>query len=324
MVVGHREEVAGYPVVPTEVHISGLSASRSLRINSSGIVQEACQLESLFMEVYLDIDKGTKLLNTQGNALNSILASEVTTPPEPPSGTALVSVVDFAPDGAKFEPGITLTMSYEPAPLPEGMTEDELYIAYWQSSRWFALPSMVDTEANTVLAEITHFTQFALIGKLPPPPGVVSPPPLPEAEPAIFTISSLSITPSEVEPAQEVTVSAVVTNTGGSRGEYTVVLRVNGVEESRKRVVFDAGVRQEVSFSTVKNFAGKYEVDVNGLAGSFIVREAAVGPVATTPETSLLTPPGKRFDWWLTGGIAAAIVVLGIVVWQVVIRRKPS
>ncbi len=314
----------GPPGAPTEVHISGLSASPSLRTNSSGIVQEACRLESLFMEVYLDIDKGTKLLDAQGNALKSILASEVTTPPEPPSGATLVSVVDFAPDGAKFEPGITLTMSYEPASLPEGMTEDELYIAYRQSSQWLALPSMVDTESNTVLAEITHFTHFALIGKLPPPPGVASPPPLPEAEPARFTISSLSITPGEVEPAQEVTVSAVVTNTGGSRGEYIVVLMVNGVVESTKPLFPDAGVRQKVSFSTVKDLAGKYEVDVNGLVGSFIVREAAVEPVAATPETSLLTPAVKRFNWWLTAGIAAAIIVLGIVVWQVVIRGKHS
>ena len=95
--------------------------------------------------------------------------------------------------------------------------------------------------------------------------------------------------------------------------------------QSRKeRLVFDAGVRQEVSFGIVKNFAGKYEVDVNGLVGSFLVREAAVEPVTTTPETPLPTPTVKRFNWWLIGGIAAAIVVLGIVVWQLVIRRKPS
>ena len=309
----------GGGVSVTKVNISGLSATISLRVSSSGVVQETCRLQGLSIEAYLDIAEGTKLLDAHGIALISLSASEVGAPPAPPSGTAIVSAVDFGPDGASFRPAITLTMNYDPESLPDGMTEDELYIAYWDSSQWLALPSVLDIEANTVSAQISHFTQFAIAGKLPaaqtsttiPPP--TPSPPAPAVEPPRFTISALSITPNEVKAAQKVTVSAMVTNTGGSRGKYTIILKVNGIEESRKQLIFDAGARQKVSFDIVKNFAETYEVDVNGLAGSFVVTETTVGLVEPSSEAPLTTQPAELFNWWLISGIIAGIVLLGLV-----------
>ncbi len=297
----------------TKVNISGVSATTSLMVNSSGVVQETCQLKTLDERASLDIVKGTKLLDSRGNALASLSGSEVGTPPAPPPGTAIVSAVDFGPDGATFEPVITLTMDYDPESLPDGMTEDELYIIYWDSSRWQTLPSVLDTEANTVSAQISHFTQFAIAGKLPTAqastttPSLTPSPPVPAVEPPSFTISALSITPDEVKAAQKVTVSAIVTNTGGSRGGYTIILKVNGIEESRKQLIFDAGAGQKVSFDIVKNLTGTYEVDVNELVGSFIVTEA--------------TEPAKSFNWWLIGGIIAGIVLLGLVSFFIARKR---
>ncbi len=149
-----------------------------------------------------------------------------------------------------------------------------------------------------------------MIGKLVPPVPELAP------TPASFAISALSVTPGEVEPAEEVTASAVVSNTGGSKGKYSVVLKINGVEEARKEVTLDAGASQEVSFSIVKSIAETYEVDINGLVGSFVVKEAIVAP--------LPTQPAKPFNWLLIGGIIAAVIVISMVIWKFAIHRKAS
>jgi hypothetical protein len=60
-----------------------------------------------------------------------------------------------------------------------------------------------------------------------------APPPAQEVvtlPPAEFIISSLSITPSKVKPGEKVTVSTVVTNTGGTEGSYTAILKINETE----------------------------------------------------------------------------------------------
>jgi len=214
-------------------------------------------------------------------------------------------------------------MNYDPEFLPEGMTEDELYIAYLDSSQWLALPSVLDIEANTASAQISHFTHFAIIGKLPAAQTSTTTPdpssPAPAVEPPRFTISALSITPNEVKVARKVTASAMVTNAGGSRGKYTIILKVNGIEESRKQLIFDAGAKHEVSFDIVKNSTGTYEVDVNRLVGSFVVTETPTGLVEPPSETPLTTQPAESFNWWLIGGITTGFaVIVGLLVYFLV------
>lgn len=315
----------------TSVAISGLSASANLQVSSRGIVKETSRLEVSSMKAYLDIAGGTKLLDAQGNALSSLSASKTTTPPALSAGTAMIAAVDLGPNGAVFDPPITLALSYDPASFPAGVIEDELYIAYWANSQWLALPSAIDTNAKTVSATIRHFTQFAVIGKLPsspsPSPSTPAPldmppsPPLPAPEPARFTISNLAITPSQIEPTQQVTISAVVTNAGSSKGEYIVILKINGIETDRKRLIFDASVTQKVGFSLVKDSTGEYQVDVNGLVGLFTVKEAAVKPLPSLPATPSPPKQPQPFNWWLIGGIVGGVIIIGLVIWLVVRRR---
>lgn len=316
------------PAPLTSIAISGLSASANLQVSSSGIVKETSRLEVSSMKAYLDIAGGTKMLDAQGNAQSSLSASKINAPPAASSGTAIIAAVDLGPNGSVFDPPIIITLSYDPAVFPEGVTKDGLYIAYWANSQWVALPSAIDTDAKTISAAIRHFTQFAVIGKLPPSPSTttspVVTPPLPSTASgaARFTISTLAITPGEVEPSQQVIISAVVTNAGSSRGEYIVVLKINGIEESRKQVIFDASVSQKVSFEPVKKSpTGEYKVDVNGLAGSFTVKGVAVKPVSTPPATP---PPPKQpqtFSWLLIGGIIGSIII-GLLMLLAVRRRS--
>ena len=133
----------------------------------------------------------------------------VTEPAAAPTERVIVSAYDFGPDGATFAPAITLTITYDPETLAAGVSEEELYLAYWDGSQWVALESTIDTTANTVTAEVSHFTQFALIGAVPAPvvPPVVAPPPVvPPVEEEVVPPEEEVVPPVEevVPPVEEV------------------------------------------------------------------------------------------------------------------------
>ena len=149
---------------------------------------------------------------------------------------------------------------------------------------------------------------------------VALPAPPPPLAPVAFSLSKLSVKPAEVKPNEPVTITVSVANTGGTEGSYTVVLKINGVKEAEKSTTVAAGESQDVSFTPVtKEQAGSYSVDVDGLSATFTVSEVAP-PVPPVPVPT--APPAKPpINWPLAGGIIAAVVVVGLVVFFLVRRR---
>lgn len=145
-----------------------------------------------------------------------------------------------------------------------------------------------------------------LLEPLPP-----APTPTPTPTPVAFTPSSLNISPGEVDIGRTATISISVANTGGEAGSYEVTLKINGVAEATKEVTVTAGASEEVSFTASKDMAGIYSVDVNGLTGTFRVKEAVVAPPAPTGET----------NWALVGGIIGGVVVAGLLILLLRTRR---
>ena len=88
---------------------------------------------------------------------------------------------------------------------------------------------------------------------------------------AVFTSSRLSISPGEVNIGETVTISVLITNTGSAAGSYKVAFKINGVVEATKDITLNVGASEEVTFTTAKDVAGSYSVDVDGLSGSFTV-----------------------------------------------------
>lgn len=283
----------------TTLSLTGLVATPSLRVDAQGIVQTVSQLKTADGKLILDIDKGTKLLDALGNRLAFLSSALQSSPPPAPSGEVIVIAYNLDPNGATFSPAITLTIQYDPAGIPEDIAEEDLVIAYYDGAEWVEVDSEVDTEENTITASILHFTTFAVIGTPLPP------------EPAAFEVSNLSIQPTEVQPEEVVTVTVLVTNTGGTEGSHTVVLNINGVKEDENSVTLDAGQSQEVSFSVSRDKSDSYAVAVDGLSGSFTVVE---------PEE---VPPVKpAVNWPLIGGIIGAVVVVVLLVIFLVVRRR--
>jgi len=139
---------------------------------------------------------------------------------------------------------------------------------------------------------------------------------------AAFAASKLSISPGEVYVSETVTISAVITNTGDGAGSYKVTLKINGVVEATKDVTLNPGASGEVTFTAVKNVAGSYSVEVDGLKGSFTVKEK-LAPTPTPPVTvpPPVTPVKPPIKWPLIGCIIAGVVVVGLLIFFLARRR---
>ena len=144
-----------------------------------------------------------------------------------------------------------------------------------------------------------------------------------KAPTAAFTASNLSISPVEVNIGVAVTISILVANTGNAAGSYQVTLNINSVVEKVREVTLNAGASEEVTFTTVQDATGSYSVDVDGLSGSFAVREetTAPPPSPSPPPAPPPSPPAKPINWPVLSGIIAGAVVLSLIIFLTTKRR---
>jgi hypothetical protein len=86
------------------------------------------------------------------------------------------------------------------------MSEEDLYIAYWNGAAWIPLKITVDPAAHKISVEIDHFSIFGLLGRvtLPtPPPGSINTPGQtnPALTPAPVQTTPPASIPAEAAPA---------------------------------------------------------------------------------------------------------------------------
>ena len=121
-----------------------------------------------------------------------------------------------------------------------------------------------------------------------------------------FLVANLSIKPEEVRPNEIVNITVSVANTHDTWGIYSLVLNINGLKEAEKQAELDAGSSQDVSFYQTREDLGRYTVFINGLSGSF-----------TVVQLPLL-------NWPLIGGIISAVIVVGLLIFFLVVRRRAT
>jgi hypothetical protein len=151
-------------------------------VDGNGVFQEELTVESDSGQGNLTISQGTTGQTVEGNPLTEIWLIETDREPPPlPEGKAMIGLhYDAGPNGSTFDEPITITLTFDPDDIPEGVSEGYLVIALWDegTGEWVPLDNCtVDTAHNTVSAQITHFSQYGIIAPCPPPP---PPPPPPE------------------------------------------------------------------------------------------------------------------------------------------------
>jgi parallel beta-helix repeat protein len=83
-------------------------------------------------------------------------------PPAPEGSTSIGQAHEITSEGELAGP-VLITLSYDPAELPPGAQEENLYIATKVGDGWEAVPDgFVDTAHHTVSASVTHFSILGL------------------------------------------------------------------------------------------------------------------------------------------------------------------
>jgi len=230
-------------------------------IDDSGKFTEEVTVESTDSKVELTIAEGTTGLTAEEQPLSQITITEMEEPPAPPEYHGGIGLTyQLEPDGATFNPPITIAFAYGDSLIPAGAAEEKLALALWDSvaSQWVKLDSAVDTANNLISARISHFTPFAI---------------LVPTHPADFVVSELSITPDKVYVGENVTISFLVTNAGDLEDTCEVTPQINNVELETREVTLAGGASETLTFTVSRDTIGTYTVIIDGIYARFVVKE---------------------------------------------------
>jgi len=139
-------------------------------------------------------------------------------------------------------------------------------------------------------------------------------------KPATFITSDLTISPAEVDIGESVTIGVLVTNTGDLTGSYEVTLKIDNVPVATEDVTLAGGKSETVTFTIAKDTEGRYTVDIDGKVGHFTV--IVPSPPTPTPVPAPTPRPTPGPNWWLIGGIIGGCIVVGLLVYFFVWRKR--
>lgn len=231
----------------------------------------------------------TVTLNTTSPVTVTVLKYPSNPHPETPLPTnSLSTVVDVAvSDPSAVVWPIYVERSYTDAEIV-GLNESALALYYYKDGEWLRCRNTgVYVDENIVWA---YMYEDEVTGS----PTVIAP----ILAAASFQVSDLSVSPSEVEPGDTVTISVLVTNVGEETGNYTVILSIDSVEEETETVTLAGSASSTITFTVARTIEATYSVEVNGLSSSFTVETPFI-PEPPTPaefEVSSLSITPSEVD----------------------------
>ncbi|MFO8144049.1 MAG: nitrophenyl compound nitroreductase subunit ArsF family protein [Dehalococcoidales bacterium] len=166
---------------PYQLKITLLGTEFEVAVSSEGAILSDTQLSSQDGRVALSIDKGTALLDSSQEPVQSmqVLASPV--PPAPPENAVIIGpAYSFLPEGITFDSSIRLTLSYDPAEIPQGTKEGDIYIARFSDGGWEKISyKQMDTDEHKLSTLITSSSGYAVLAPVEPEEPQVTPEPSP-------------------------------------------------------------------------------------------------------------------------------------------------
>jgi hypothetical protein len=130
-------------------------------INSLGILQNNVSGSSLDDTLTINILKDTKMLDSSGNPLAEMSVLPIAPPATPPAGYHILRTFNFSPDGATFNPGMIITISYNASEVASGET---VVIAYYNetASKWEFVEGTASADGKATFTA-THFSTYAVM-----------------------------------------------------------------------------------------------------------------------------------------------------------------
>ncbi len=231
-------------------------------IDDSGAFTDDFTFESEDGVCQLSVGEDTIGLTEDGEPIGELTIVEMEDPPNPPQDATVIGLTyKLGPTGASFDPPITITFTYDPSLLPEGVSEQSLVLAMWDedTGEWVVLEGYtVDVGNHTISVSAGHFTPFSILAY---------------TRSATFEVIDLTINPEEVSAGQTVAIVPLIANTGDLSGSYEVTLRINDTAVETKEITIAGGTEDRVAFIITRDAAGTYTVNVDDLSGTFKVKE---------------------------------------------------
>ncbi|MBI3931540.1 MAG: helix-turn-helix domain-containing protein [Chloroflexi bacterium] len=288
-------------------------------VTTTGNFTQSVIINSADGNARLTIEKGTTGL-VDGKRIVRISMTNAGAPTNlGPGDTAVADTYEIDAGGGEaiFDHPVELSIKYNDRLIPSEFPEANLAIFKFnpENNQWERQVSAVNPEENTSETRIKNLSKYTVLAR-----SAVVTPPVEAPAPAAFSVSGLTVRPAEVQSKEAVNISVVVANTGGTEGSYTVVLKINGVKDAEKSLTIAAGGSQIVTFSVIREKAGSYSVAVADLSASFTVVAPPVTPPVTPP--SPVEIPAPPANWVLIGGIIAAVIVIGLLVYFLWWRRR--
>ena len=208
----------------------------SASATEDGVLWEDVTALSTDTKLELLIPEGTKAVNANGYPLHSITIVNINDQNTPPTGFSFVGRrFDLLPEGTTFDPPVNFTVHYEDSEIPEGVSEEDLRIHYWNKDLqiWEAIECTVDQETNTITANLSHFSEYAVLAG---------------NEQASFSSSPLEIT-STPDETDTVTITTIITNQGDLTGTTSLTLYIDEEATQTKMATLAGGKSAEISFT---------------------------------------------------------------------------
>lgn len=118
-------------------------------------------------DISIYIPKYTDMKGPENSRLTGFNAYEIDDPPSPPSGYQVLAAFNFDPDGATFDPGITINIKFDEGDIPAGKTP---VIAYYNETKgeWEFIEGTI--QDGQAVFTITHCSIYGLLVQAAPAP----------------------------------------------------------------------------------------------------------------------------------------------------------
>jgi len=130
-------------------------------MNSNGVLQDDVDAESPDGGVNVHIASGTVVLGPDGQPIDDFTVDDVVPLPDPPEGGHVLAAFDFGPDGASFNPGIEITIAFDPSEVAEG---EEVVIGFFNedTGEWEFITGVVNAD-GTATFTVNDFCVYGVL-----------------------------------------------------------------------------------------------------------------------------------------------------------------
>ncbi len=144
--------------------------TQKVLINNQGEFINKVVISAPDGSISLSIEAGTAILDANNTPLQSIkVAIDQVIPVPPEQAEIIADIFDIQPQSAIISPSLYVTLSYDPSLLPQGVSENDLWVYYFNGDSWEIMGyKNQDMTLNRVTTKISRFGKYSVLVPIKP------------------------------------------------------------------------------------------------------------------------------------------------------------